>query len=212
MYEYYDAVLHAVREGLLLVDTDGRRAAAQRRGEAAARPRRRRGRAAGRPSSGCRRSLTRAVLATDRRPDEIHLVDDAVLVVNTAPARWQGREVGTRGDAARPHRDPGRRRRARHRPRARRVAALAEPRGRQPAAHGGVAGRDGPHRGGLDFATEELEVAQLLTDRVVGSVADPVVSALLLGKTAQAAERGVQLRDRRRHRRHRRCRSSSATR
>jgi two-component system, CitB family, sensor kinase len=29
---------------------------------------------------------------------------------------------------------------------------------------------------------------------VVGSVADPVVSALLLGKTAQAAERGVQLR------------------
>jgi len=46
----------------------------------------------------------------------------------------------------------------------------------------------------LDFATEELEVAQLLTDRVVGSVTDPVVSALLLGKTAQAAERGVQLR------------------
>jgi two-component system CitB family sensor kinase len=37
-------------------------------------------------------------------------------------------------------------------------------------------------------------VAQLLTDRVVGSVSDPVVSALLLGKTAQATERGVQLR------------------
>jgi two-component system, CitB family, sensor kinase len=46
----------------------------------------------------------------------------------------------------------------------------------------------------VDFATEELQVAQLLTDRVVGSVCDPVVSALLLGKTAQAAERGVQLR------------------
>jgi two-component system, CitB family, sensor kinase len=37
-------------------------------------------------------------------------------------------------------------------------------------------------------------VAQLLTDRVVGSLADPGVSARLLGKSAQAAERGVQLR------------------
>jgi sensor histidine kinase regulating citrate/malate metabolism len=46
----------------------------------------------------------------------------------------------------------------------------------------------------IDFATGELEVAQLLTDRVVASVSDPVESALLLGKTAQAAERGVQLR------------------
>jgi sensor histidine kinase regulating citrate/malate metabolism len=45
----------------------------------------------------------------------------------------------------------------------------------------------------VDFATGELAVAQLLTDRVVGSVSDPVVSALLLGKTAQAAERGVRL-------------------
>ncbi len=32
MYEYYDAVLHAVREGLLLVDDRGARAAGQRRG------------------------------------------------------------------------------------------------------------------------------------------------------------------------------------
>lgn len=46
----------------------------------------------------------------------------------------------------------------------------------------------------IEFATEELQVAQLLTDRVVGAVGEPVVAALLLGKTAEAAERGVQLR------------------
>jgi len=45
----------------------------------------------------------------------------------------------------------------------------------------------------VEFATTELEVAQRLTDRVVGAVGDPVVAALLLGKSAEAAERGVEL-------------------
>ncbi|MGH3362244.1 MAG: sensor histidine kinase, partial [Nocardioides sp.] len=43
------------------------------------------------------------------------------------------------------------------------------------------------------FATSELELAQQLTDQVVAAVGDPVVAALLLGKTAEAAERGVVL-------------------
>ncbi|WP_415830442.1 sensor histidine kinase, partial [Kibdelosporangium persicum] len=43
------------------------------------------------------------------------------------------------------------------------------------------------------FATEELEIAQQLTDRVVGAVGEPVLAALLLGKTAEASERGVEL-------------------
>ena len=33
----------------------------------------------------------------------------------------------------------------------------------------------------------------MLTDRVVGAVGDPVVAALLLGKSAEAAERGISL-------------------
>ncbi len=45
----------------------------------------------------------------------------------------------------------------------------------------------------IEFATEELQVAQLLTDTVVAQVGDPVLAALLLGKSAQAAERGVTL-------------------
>lgn len=45
----------------------------------------------------------------------------------------------------------------------------------------------------VGFATAELELAQALTDRVVGAVAEPVLAALLLGKAAQANERGVEL-------------------
>ncbi|MGH3431667.1 MAG: sensor histidine kinase, partial [Thermocrispum sp.] len=39
----------------------------------------------------------------------------------------------------------------------------------------------------------ELAVAQQLTDRVVGAVSEPVLAALLLGKSAEASERGVEL-------------------
>jgi len=45
----------------------------------------------------------------------------------------------------------------------------------------------------VDFATEELQVAQLMADRLLGRVGDPVLAALLLGKTAEAAERGIEL-------------------
>ena len=45
----------------------------------------------------------------------------------------------------------------------------------------------------VEFATEELRVAQELADQVVGAVQEPVLAALLLGKTAEAAERGIDL-------------------
>nr|BFF25420.1 hypothetical protein GCM10025732_33850 [Glycomyces mayteni] len=43
------------------------------------------------------------------------------------------------------------------------------------------------------LATADLEVAQQLTDRVVGAVSEPVLAALLLGKLSEASERGVDL-------------------
>lgn len=49
------------------------------------------------------------------------------------------------------------------------------------------------HREAVEFATAELALAQQLTDRVVAAVSEPVLAALLLGKAAQAAERGVDL-------------------
>jgi sensor histidine kinase regulating citrate/malate metabolism len=45
----------------------------------------------------------------------------------------------------------------------------------------------------IEFATAELVSAQKLTDRVVDAVGEPVLAALLLGKTAIAHERGVRL-------------------
>ncbi|MEJ5943927.1 ATP-binding protein [Pseudokineococcus basanitobsidens] len=45
----------------------------------------------------------------------------------------------------------------------------------------------------VELATDELAAAQALTDRVVGAVGEPVVAALLLGASARAAERGVEL-------------------
>ncbi|MET7318613.1 ATP-binding protein, partial [Streptomyces thermoviolaceus] len=51
----------------------------------------------------------------------------------------------------------------------------------------------GRSREAVEFATAELELAQALTDQVVAAVSEPVLAALLLGKTAQANERGVEL-------------------
>jgi sensor histidine kinase regulating citrate/malate metabolism len=45
----------------------------------------------------------------------------------------------------------------------------------------------------VDFATAELQLAQALTDQVVAAVGEPVLAALLLGKAAEASERGVEL-------------------
>ena len=53
MYEYYDAVLHAVREGLVLLDTDSRVELVNDRRRELLGARRRRGRTAPSPSSGC---------------------------------------------------------------------------------------------------------------------------------------------------------------
>jgi len=45
----------------------------------------------------------------------------------------------------------------------------------------------------LDFATKDLELSQRLTDDLVGSLEEPVLGALVMGKAAEAHERGVEL-------------------
>jgi sensor histidine kinase regulating citrate/malate metabolism len=45
----------------------------------------------------------------------------------------------------------------------------------------------------LAFATKDLELSQQLTDDMVSSVDEPVLGALVMGKVAEAHERGVQL-------------------
>ena len=191
MYEYYDSVLHAVHEGLLLLDEDDR---VQLANDEAARllstaPER------GTPVDDL--GLPKALVATLKEggagPDEIHLVGDRVLVVNQADARWQGRSVGSvvtlrdhtelqavsgELDTVRGLADALRSQSHEASNRLHTVVSLIEL-GRPDEA--------------VEFATEELQAAQLLTDRLVGSVEEPVVAAVLLGKSAQAAERGIDL-------------------
>lgn len=192
MYEYYEAVLHAVREGLLLLDRDGR---IQLVNDEARRLLALPEDVVGRPVAdlGLPEPLAATLAAGRGEPDEIHLVEEFVLVVNQAPARWEGREVGSvvtlrdhtelraisgELDTVKGLTEILRARNHEADNRLHTVVSLIEM---------------GNPEEAVDFVTAELEVAQSLADRVTAAVADPVLAALLLGKTAQAAERGIDL-------------------
>jgi two-component system, CitB family, sensor kinase len=193
MYEYYTAVLGAVREGLLLLDTDGR---VQLVNDEARRLLDLPDDVLGRPLAelGVAPALVQAALGRTAEADDIYLAGDRVLVVSSAPATWQGADVGAvvtlrdhtelravtgELDVVRGLSDSLRAQNHESANRLHTMVSLIEL-GRVDEA--------------VDFATEELQVAQLLTDQVVGAVGDPVVEALLLGKNADAAERGIELR------------------
>ena len=192
MYEYYSAVLHAVREGLLLVDTRGQ---VQLVNEEARRLLSLPEDVVGRSLSelGLPPGLVSAAGRATPESDTIYVLGEHVLVISSAPAFWEGAEVGavvtlrdrTELQAVTGELDVVRglteSLRAQNHEAANRlhtVVSLIEM-GRSERA--------------VDFATEELRVAQELTDRIVGAVEEPVLVALLLGKTAQAAERGIEL-------------------
>ncbi|MEU9121934.1 sensor histidine kinase [Streptomyces sp. NPDC048506] len=191
MHDYHQAALHAVREGLLMLDGE-RRVALINDG----------GRellglsedAVGRPVGelGLPEPLTEALLAPGPRVDELHLTGDRVLVVNASPVsggEQRGSVVTLRDhtelqalsgelDSVRGFAEALRSQAHEAANRLHTVVSLIEL-GRAEEA--------------VEFATAELELAQALTDRVVGAVAEPVLAALLLGKAAQANERGVEL-------------------
>ena len=192
MYEYYDAVLHAVREGLLLLDRDGRLRLVN--DEA--------GRLLGVSDSalghrvdelGLPEPLGAALQAGGERADEIFLTDDRVVVVNQAAARWAGRRLGT-VVTVRDHTEL----RAL-------VSELKTIRGFAEAlsaqAHESANQLHtvislielGRPEQALAFASTELAVAQQMADLVLGGVHEPEVAALVLGKAAEAGERGVDL-------------------
>jgi len=191
MYEFYDAVLHAVREGLVLLDPQGRLLLANDEAR----------RLLDLPTDWAGRRLdelglpapmTGALAGGHEVDDAIHLTSNRVLVVNQAPARWEGRELGT-VLTLRDHTD---------------LLALT---GELDSARGlSEALRSQAHEAAnrlhsvislielgrtdqaLTFATAELAMAQRLTDLVVDAVEEPVLAALLLGKAAEANERGVE--------------------
>lgn len=193
MYEFHDAMLHAVREGLLILDTRGTVTLANDEAR----------RLLGLPEASVGRyvldaglppSLARALAGGHRRVDEVHLAGDRVLVVSQAPASWGGRLLGSvvtlrdhtellalagELDSVRTMAESLRSQAHESANRLHAVVSLIE---------------IGESDRAVEFATAELGRAQAMTDRVVGAVGDPVVAALLLGKATQAHERGVDLR------------------
>lgn len=143
--------------------------------------------------------------------DEIHLTESRVLVVNQGPAVGPGSAAGRQRGAASGARvygtpvygtvatirdrteieslgseletmrtlsDALRAQTHEHANRLHTIVSLMEL-GRAPEA--------------LDFATKDMELSQRLTDDLVSSIEEPVLGALIMGKAAEAHERGVEL-------------------
>jgi two-component system, CitB family, sensor kinase len=186
MIDYHESILHAVHEGLLLLDKTGtvtlcNDAARELLGVPVE----------GQPLAETElpRSLVDSLLSDGPVRDEIHVTEHRVLVVNKSEIEPHGSVVTLRDhtdlqaltgelDSVKGFTESLRSQAHEAANRLHTVVSLIELDRTEEAVR---------------FATEELEIAQRLTDRVVGSVGEPVLAALLLGKTAEASERGVEL-------------------
>lgn len=191
MHDYHQAALHAVREGLLMLDgqfrvalmNDGGRELLGVTDDVV-------GRSVA--ELGLPAPLTGALLSAEPRVDEVHLTDARVLVVNTTPVSGGERRgtVVTLRDVTELQALTGELDSERGFTQALRSQAHEAAN----RLHTMVSLIElGRAEEAVDFATAELELAQTLTDEVISAVSEPVLAALLLGKAAQANERGVEL-------------------
>lgn len=206
LFAYYESVLHSVREGVILIDPKGRVVmyndqAAELLGLAPRTP-------DGDPTDAP--SLAELPVAASLKElfesgrtvhDEIHLAGPRLLVVNQGPAvgpassagrqrpavfgtvatirdRTEIESLGSELQTMRTLSDALRAQTHEHANRLHTMVSLMEL-GRTEEA--------------LDFATKDLELSQQLTDEMVNSVEEPVLSALVMGKVAESHERGVEL-------------------
>lgn len=192
MHDYHQATLHAVREGLLMLDgqrrialiNDGARELLDLSGPGLL----------GRNVAelGLPAPLTGALLASEPRVDEVHLTAERVVVVNTSPVTG-GEHRGT-VVTLRDHTELQSLAGELNSVRGFAEALRSQAHEASNRLHAVVSLIElGRAEEAAEFATEELELAQALTDQVVTAVAEPVLAALLLGKAAQAHERGVVL-------------------
>ncbi|BCY13058.1 sensor histidine kinase [Actinoplanes sp. L3-i22] len=183
MYEYYDAVLHSVREGLVVAGRDGRVELINDEAR----------RLLGVPLDGPADlpAEVAGLLAEPRAMvDEPILTGDRILVASrrfthdsrgsvlTLRDHTELRQLTGELDSVRGLTEALRAQAHEAANRLHTVLTLVEL-GRPEEA--------------VRLGTEELALAQQLTDQVVGAVREPALAALLLGKSAQAAERGVEL-------------------
>ena len=195
LYEHHDAVMHAMREGLLLLDPSGRLILAN---DEAVRlldlPEPAAARAGRTPAELAVDGSLGATLAAGREvTDEIHLTETRVLTVNQSRVRRDGRDLGTvvtlrdrtelqaLTDELASVRGFAEALRASNHEAANRLHTVVT-----------LIELDRP-RDAVRFATTELASQQELVDRIMVAVEEPVLAALLLGKVAQARERGIEL-------------------
>ncbi|ORA37116.1 sensor histidine kinase [Mycobacterium aquaticum] len=191
MYDHHDAILHSVSEGLIVLDRDG---VAVINDEAR--------RLLGVPPGPVRLSDLPEFLRS-RDPgvrDEVHVTDDRVLVVNrsgvTSGQARSGGKIDSDSEVVT------------IRDRTELQGALGELSSMQVLADSLRAQAHesanklhtvitlvemGRADDAVRFATEDLELSQQLVDRLSLAVHEPALVALLLGKTAQADERGIAL-------------------
>jgi len=200
MFSFYESVLHSVREGLVLVDTDARIVLYNdQAAEMLGLPRQHADDQAIPVSVLAVPPALRTLLANGAAAvDEIHLTDSRVLVVNQELALPSGRfaprvAVGT-VTSLRDHTEVTRLTDELRSTRVLSDALRSQTHEFANRLHTIVSLIElGRSAEALDLATSELEVSQKLTDEVMAAVSEPVLAALLLGKSAQAGELGLTL-------------------
>lgn len=205
LFAYYESVLHSVREGLILVDTRGRVVMYNdQAAELLGLPPQAAGSDPVRPQPLAELPLAdslKELFESGRTAhDEIHLTGPRIVVVNQGPAigaaspgarrpavygtvatlrdRTEIESLGSELETMRTLSDALRAQTHEHANRLHTMVSLLEL---------------GRTREALDFATQDLELSQQLTDEMLSSVDEPVLSALIMGKAAEANERGVKL-------------------
>ncbi|MED7947539.1 sensor histidine kinase [Streptomyces sp. BE20] len=195
MYAYQQATLHALREGLLILDAQGRITLINDGGRQLLGL----GPEAGSEGVIGRRidelglpvPLTDAMMLAQPRVEEVHLTGERVLVVNTAPV-LSGARRGT-VVTLRDHTELRLLSRE-----LRSVQGFAEALRSQ--AHEAANRMHtvvslielGRAEEAVRFATVELALTGELTDQIAEVIAEPVLAALLLSKAAQADQLGVE--------------------
>jgi two-component system, CitB family, sensor kinase len=192
LYDHHDAVLHAIREGVVVVGEDGRLLLANME---ARRLLELDEDAVGRPVDEMVEdpALLDAMRGRSPAGDGLHVVGGRVLVTGQRPAEREGRQIATVTTLRDRTELEGL------------VRELATVRGMADAlraqAHESanelhtVVGlvELGRHDDAIAFATRRIGVTQDEVDLVQQCVGDPALAALLLAKAAGCRERGVQL-------------------
>ncbi|GIJ43729.1 histidine kinase [Virgisporangium aliadipatigenens] len=192
MYEHHDAVLHAMREGLMVFDRAGRLTVVN---DEARRLLGLHGDVNGRTAAdlGVGGSLGDLLRAGATAHDEIHLTEESVLVVNQSQASRRGRRLGT-VTTLRDHTELQALSGELNSVRGFAESLRAQAHESANRLHTVITMVElGRTDDALAFATEELATTQQLADELQSAVGEPVLVALLLGKVAEASERGVEL-------------------